>query len=152
MVHQQSIRNMFARKILALAYCAVALFSNSSFADTVTVPATQTSDGHFVIKINIKDKNGAPTTVNGIVDTGNGDGFVVSPATAANLGLPVGPATTLVGVGGTTTVNSTSIPPSNAGTTAGSQPADTTVSSNVQGGGTIAPGVPDNTLLLGNDY
>src|SRR5262249_48023852 len=99
----------------------------------------------------IKDKDGNPTTLIGIIDRGNNNGFLLNSNTANRLGLTAGAADTANTLGGEVPVMTTSIPESNAGTIRNAEQSGT-FNVPVQGEGRIIAEIPDDQINLGSDF
>jgi hypothetical protein len=107
-----------------------------------------------LITITVKDKDNQPVDITVLVDTGNTDGPAINPKTADRLGLVAGDATTVKGSGGNVESKKVSFTGDKAlsvkdvKTPEGQADKAVTIS----GPGVIAPGLPDNTITVGQDF
>lgn len=146
---RKSISATFATVLVVVLTCGEVR------GDTITFPIKYVTNGLPVVEIMIKDKNGNPITVEGLVDTGSTGNFTMNANTAATLGLTAGATKPASGTGGSTTSSATSIPAGNAGTVKGATQSGA-FGVSMQGTGDIVPAAPgglaDNGVLLGSKF
>ncbi len=129
------------------------LTSPSIFANVFDVDLTDASKKPQ-ITVHVKDKDGFDRILKAFIDTGNSDGIYVNTTTATALGLTVGTDVKVRGAGGDTTLKNTEFKDAKALQVQNVKAPDaqTQKTLSITGRGIIGANMPNNTLLLGQDF